>query len=93
MLYSQNIGTESSIINEKSPINVINNEFITTAKTAEIITIITENIDKLGKVFKNNIPIIRIPYLKDNIFLKDLLLETSKYVLTKENENEYYRIN
>ena len=51
------------------------------------------DIEKNQYCFKNNIPIIRIPYLKDNIFLKDLLLETSKYVLTKENENEYYRIN
>ncbi len=42
--------------------------------------------------FNNNIPIIRIPYCAD-FTLKDLLLDTSNFILTKENESEYYRVN
>lgn len=39
---------------------------------------------------KNNIPIIRISYNK-NFGIEDLILETSRFILTKENENEYYK--
>lgn len=36
--------------------------------------------------FKKNIPIIRIPYTHlDNLTIEDLLLETSKFILRKEN--------
>ena len=41
--------------------------------------------------FQNNIPIIRIPYTHLNkICIEDLLLETSQFVLTPENEAEYF---
>ena len=41
--------------------------------------------------FDNNIPIIRIPYVMLNyITLDDILLETSNFILTKENEKEYF---
>ena len=41
--------------------------------------------------FKNNIPIIRIPYSHfDLICINDLLLETSSYILTQQNEEQYY---
>ena len=40
--------------------------------------------------FKNNIPIIRIPYEIKDIKIEDLLLKTSKYILTEQNQNEYY---
>lgn len=40
--------------------------------------------------FKNNIPIIRIPYDK-NYNLQDLLLETTSFLLTPDNENIYYQ--
>jgi len=41
--------------------------------------------------FQNNIPIIRIPYTHlNNICLEDLLLETSRFILTPENESEYF---
>lgn len=40
--------------------------------------------------FDHNIPIIRIPY--NAIFeLSDLKLETTRFLLTKENEEEYYK--
>lgn len=39
--------------------------------------------------FKNNIPIIRIPYNKEYI-LNDLKLETTRFLLTPENEKQYY---
>lgn len=42
--------------------------------------------------FKNNIPLIRIPFVfLDNIKLEDLLLESSNFILTKENEKVYYK--
>ena len=41
--------------------------------------------------FDNNIPLIRIPYNKDFLF-QDLIPLTSHFILTKENENEYYSI-
>lgn len=40
--------------------------------------------------FSNNIPIIRIPYNKP-YDINDLKLETTKFLLTPENEKEYYR--
>ena len=39
--------------------------------------------------FRNNIPIIRIPYDVDYT-LNDLKLETTRFLLTPENEKEYY---
>lgn len=42
--------------------------------------------------FENNIPIIRIPYIKkNNININDLKLETSDFILTPKNEQEYYK--
>ena len=40
--------------------------------------------------FINNIPIIRIPYDKE-YELKDLILETTRFLLTKDNEINYYK--
>ena len=40
--------------------------------------------------FDNNIPIIRIPYNK-KYDISDLLLTTTNFLLTKENEKEYYQ--
>ena len=41
--------------------------------------------------FNNNIILIRIPYWHlDNLNIQDLLPETSTYILTKNNELEYY---
>lgn len=41
--------------------------------------------------FKHNIPLIRIPYWElDNITIKDLLPQSSKFLFTKEKEQEYY---
>lgn len=40
----------------------------------------------------NNIPLIRIPWFHKPIILEDLLLDTSSYVLTKNNAGEYYAI-
>ncbi len=42
--------------------------------------------------FNNNIPIIRIPYNKEYT-IDDLILEKTHYLLTKENENDYYKNN
>lgn len=39
--------------------------------------------------FENNIPIIRIPY-NEEYTLNDLKLETTRFLLTPENEQEYY---
>ena len=39
--------------------------------------------------FKNNIPLIRIPYDVDYT-IDDLKLETTRFLLTPENEEEYY---
>lgn len=41
--------------------------------------------------FKNNIPLIRIPYNKE-YKLSDLRLETTNFLLTKENELQYYSL-
>ena len=40
--------------------------------------------------FKNKIPLIRIPYNIKNITINDLLLSTTKFLLTSENEKKYY---
>lgn len=39
--------------------------------------------------FENNIPLIRIPYNADYT-LEDLKIETTRFLLTKDNEGEYY---
>lgn len=39
--------------------------------------------------FENNIPLIRIPFNEEYNF-EDLKLETTRYLLTKENEKAYY---
>ena len=39
--------------------------------------------------FEHNIPLIRIPYNKDYTF-EDLKIETTRFLLTPENEQEYY---
>lgn len=41
--------------------------------------------------FNNNIPIIRIPYNRPYVY-DDLILETTRFLLLKENEKEYYRL-
>ena len=48
------------------------------------------DLEKNKYCFEHNIPIIRIPYNKDFDF-NDLILETSNFIITKENENEYYK--
>ena len=40
--------------------------------------------------FDNNIPLIRIPYNVEYT-LNDLKLETTRFLLTQENEEEYYK--
>ena len=40
--------------------------------------------------FEHNIPLIRIPYDRE-YDLNDLKLETTRFLLTKENEEEYYQ--
>ena len=39
--------------------------------------------------FEHNIPLIRIPYNAEYTF-EDLKLETTRFLLTPENEQEYY---
>ena len=39
--------------------------------------------------FENNIPLIRIPYDADYT-IDDLKLETTRFLLTPENEKDYY---
>lgn len=41
--------------------------------------------------FENNIPLIRIPY-DANYTINDLKLETTRFLLTPENEQEYYNL-
>lgn len=41
--------------------------------------------------FDNNIPLIRIPYDAD-YSIEDLRLETTRFLLTKDNEEEYYKL-
>ena len=40
--------------------------------------------------FTHNIPIIRIPYNAE-YFVSDLILETTRFLLTPDNEKEYYK--
>lgn len=40
--------------------------------------------------FENNIPLIRIPF-DSEYNINDLKLETTRYLLTKENEKDYYK--
>ena len=41
--------------------------------------------------FSHNIPLIRIPYWeKDNLTISDLIPKTSRFLLTPENEKDYY---
>ena len=39
--------------------------------------------------FEHNIPLIRIPYDKE-YSINDLKLETTQFLLTKDNEKQYY---
>ena len=48
------------------------------------------DLEKNHFCFDNNIPLIRIPCYHKNLCIEDLILITSKFILTKENENEYY---
>lgn len=48
-----------------------------------------KDINKNKYCFENNIPIIRIPYDVEYTF-NDLLLETTNFLLTPNNENIYY---
>lgn len=49
------------------------------------------DLKKNNYCFTHSIPIIRIPYTHLNkIILQDLLLETSQFILTQENEGDYY---
>lgn len=42
--------------------------------------------------FKNNIPIIRIPYTAENDYtINDLLIDKTRFLLTPENQIEYYK--
>ena len=47
------------------------------------------DLEKNQYCFDNNIPLIRIPYDAE-YDLNDLKLETTRFLLTKENEKEYY---
>jgi hypothetical protein len=47
------------------------------------------DLEKNKYCFNHNIPIIRIPYNKE-YNINDLKLETTRFLLTKENENQYY---
>ena len=38
----------------------------------------------------HNIPLIRIPYTHTNILIDDLILETSKFLYTIDQEKQYY---
>ena len=49
-----------------------------------------KDLNKNHYCFRNNLPLIRIPYWA-NYQLTDLLLDTSKYLLTPEKEEEYYQ--
>lgn len=42
-------------------------------------------------LYKNNIPLIRIPY-NAKYTIEDLRLETTRFLLTPENEKRYYEI-
>lgn len=49
------------------------------------------DLQKNNYCFNNNIPLIRIPYTLKTIQLSDLILDTSPWLLTKNNEQEYYK--
>lgn len=49
-----------------------------------------KDLNKNHYCFRNNLPLIRIPYWI-NYQVTDLLLDTSKYILTPEKEEEYYQ--
>ena len=49
------------------------------------------DMEKNKYCFDNNIPLIRIPYNAKYI-LDDLKLETTRFLLTPENEEEYYQL-
>ena len=48
-----------------------------------------KDLKKNNYCFEQNVPLIRIPFGIDYT-LEDLLLETSKFQITKENEKKYY---
>lgn len=50
----------------------------------------TNDLLKNQYCFEHNIPLIRIPY-NEEYDLNDLKLETTRFLLTKENEEEYYQ--
>lgn len=64
--------------------------FVQRANREKLEQIRQRDLEKNNFCFENNIPIIRIPYYQD-FKIDDLLLETSKFILTRENESEYYR--
>ena len=49
-----------------------------------------KDIEKNNFCFDNNIPLIRIPY-NQSFTINDLILETTRFLFTKEKENEYYQ--
>ena len=49
------------------------------------------DLEKNKYCFENNIPIIRIPYNKE-YNINDLILKTTRYLLTPDNESEYYGV-
>ena len=49
----------------------------------------TNDLQKNKYCFEHNIPIIRIPYNKE-YNINDLKLETTRYLLTPDNEEKYY---
>ena len=52
------------------------------------------DLEKDSFCFKNNIPLIRIPYYHyDNLSIDNLILSTSKFIIMEGKENEYYRTN
>ena len=51
------------------------------------------DLEKNQYCFKHNIPIIRIPYTQENkIKLEDLLLQSTNFLLTSQNEDIYYSL-
>ena len=49
------------------------------------------DLEKNKYCFDNNIPLIRIPYDREYA-INDLILTTTRFLLTSENEKEYYKI-
>ncbi len=54
-------------------------------------TVHKNDLEKNKYCFEHNIPLIRIPYNKE-YNLNDLKLETTRYLLTPDNEKEYYGV-